>query len=111
MIIKTFYSSNEDLVKKVEELAHREKKSFSEITNIALMEYYKVHGEGNPQYTIKQYIDNPSFSAYPAIASPIQNRRVYFYNLKEKGTPNDINELRYYLQEWVHLFEEYLGSL
>ena len=78
--------------------------------NEFIEDYIKVHANGNPQYSITQFED-PNFSAYPAFKAPYQNRRNWVHNLKQVGNNNQINEFRFTLQEWVSLFEEYLGRL
>ena len=61
--------SKKDVMKKLEELAWRERKDLSPLIMTAIEEYLKVHGEGNPSYDILKWADEPNFKAYPAFAS------------------------------------------
>ena len=72
MKISTIYFKDENLFKMIDDLAHRERKSISEITRLALLEYLKIHGSGNPVYPLTNWTDNPQFVAIPALLADHQ---------------------------------------
>ena len=66
MKVQSFYCPDDKLLDKVNELKWKERKSFSQICISALIEYLEKHGDGNPNFTIEQFID-PNFKATPAL--------------------------------------------
>ena len=107
-MLRTFKSSpNYEEFKKI---CQRESIGVGDKINEFIEDYVKVHSNGNPQYTIQQFQD-PDFLAYPAFAQSHQKLSEWFYNFKQKVTKKQIDELRFKIQEWNHLFKESFGSL
>lgn len=64
-IILTFSAKPEELplIDQIDKIAQREKRSRSFIIKEALAEYAKVHGSGNPAYTLDEF--EKGAAAYP----------------------------------------------
>jgi hypothetical protein len=63
--IRTISIKSIDMWEKAKEIARREGKSLSELINLTLEDYVKVHGDGNPVFTLDHFND-PNFMACPA---------------------------------------------
>ena len=88
MKISTIYFKDENLFKMIDDLAHRERKSISEITRLALLEYLKIHGSGNPVYPLTNWTDNPQFvSGYTGLPDPC----IFKYSNKANLVISDID--------------------
>ena len=103
MKISTIYFKDETLYKAIDEIAHRERKSVSELARIALEDYLKVHGSGNPNYDLNNWTSNPNFIAVPALLA----EHKFIKEWIPKADPKTINEIKFKLQEWQHLVKEW----
>ena len=56
-----------DIIKKAEEIAGKEHISFSKVIMNLLVEYVKIHGDGNPAFSLDQFIKNTEMAAVPAV--------------------------------------------
>jgi len=83
--IKTYYLSDDDIEiqGKFEDLAYKERTSVSKLYCIAMQEYLKKHGDGNPAYTLDQFSDK-SFKAVPAVFRDRQTWKNYYSKLDKK---------------------------
>lgn len=77
-----------ELHKKLKELAAREGTDMTEIIVKEITEYVKVHGDGNPVYTLEHWKD-PNFKAIPAFMTKIDD----WYSYLEKCTPQEKEEI------------------
>jgi len=82
--IKTFSVKDEDqsLIEKFEELKWKERVSFSDLIVKAIGEYYRSHGDGNPNFTLDQF-DQKDFKACPALFRKREVWEKYYKNLTE----------------------------
>ena len=69
--IKSFsvLDKEKPMMDEVDKIQHRERKSFSTITKMALAEFVAHHKEGNDTYTLDMF-DTDDFSATPAFFRP-----------------------------------------
>ena len=65
-------------------LAIREGKSLKDIMNEITKEYVKVHGDGNPAYTLDQFVEEPGMKAVPAFFRNRDDWQTYIEKLPEK---------------------------
>ena len=63
-----------NLLTEIEKLPDYGRKSHAEILEIALEEFYKVHGKGNPMYKLETWSENPEFIAIPALLAEKEKR-------------------------------------
>ena len=64
--LKTISVKSPDLWEKAQEICKREGISMSALICKNLEEYIKVHGEGNPIYSLDKWSNDPEFKAVPA---------------------------------------------
>lgn len=57
------------LKKEIKKIALREDTTLEEIVVKQLQDYVKVHGEGNPVYSLNKWVENEKFKAVPALFS------------------------------------------
>jgi len=65
MKITTIYFPDENEYDKINELAYKERKTFSQIVREALDDYCKSHGTENKSIDIEKYLENPEFLSTP----------------------------------------------
>jgi hypothetical protein len=70
--VLTNFRTKKELHQKLKEISTREQRSIGDILNKLIEEYIKVHGEGNPIYTLDNWKD-PTFKAYPAFGRTVQD--------------------------------------
>ena len=101
-IIKSFSykTDKEPLIKKINELADKEGKKFSELIIEVLEQYAKQHADGNPQYQIDQFAD-PDFIACPAF---YRDGRTW-ENYISKAEPKELEKLK----QQIILIDKKLG--
>ena len=104
MKISTIYFKDEELFNAIDDLAHREKKSISELARLALADYIKVHGSGNPVYPLTNWTDNPQFVAIPALLADHRFIKSWLSSQKDEKI---ISEIKFKIQEWQHLLKEW----
>lgn len=102
MKISTIYFKDDSLYDKIDEIAHRERKSISELTRVALEEYVKVHGSGNPVYSLDSWTANPKFVAVPALLADYDFIKNWMKNADQKT----ISEVTSKIQSWSHLLKQ-----
>lgn len=80
--IRTYYLSNEDfeIQEKIEEIAYRERVNVSSVVVDALKEYWEKHGDGNPVFTLDQFLESEGMKAVPAV---FRDRGIWDKFLKE----------------------------
>ena len=62
-----------ELHKKLKEIAAREGTDMTTILLKELEEYVKIHGDGNPVYSLEKWIADSQFKSYPALMDPSRN--------------------------------------
>ena len=90
--IKTFSynDKDEDIIKKCEELAHREGyRGFSQWLMNVLEDHVKKHGDGNPQFLLEQFQD-PNFVACPAFYRDEEAWKKYL----AQATPEELEKVK-----------------
>lgn len=85
----SYDTDDEQVLKVIDQIAKREKRSKSFVVMEALKEYAKAHGKANPQYTL----DNPSI-ALPTIWRPVD------LDLLSKLGKADRKEMEKRMEEW-----------
>lgn len=80
-VIKSFSfpTTKTVVIEEINKIAQKEGMYFSEIMILALEEYAKVHGDGNPSFKIDQWFDE-GFQACPAFFRPPEAWRSYIEN-------------------------------
>ena len=63
-MLRTF-ETDEDMYNIFKALCVKERENVGTKLNELIQEYIKVHGDGNPQYSLEQF-DDPDFTACPA---------------------------------------------
>ena len=96
---------DEEVFKKVREIAFREGKDVSELTFEMYEKYIKEHGDGNPIYSLEKWTENPEFMATPAFFSKADRIKAYFSKLTE----NEANEHFYKVAEWKNAYKLRFG--
>ena len=79
----TTFKLPSELHKKIKEIAAREGTDMTEILIKQLEEYIKIHGSGNPVYSLDNWKD-PNFKAVPAFMTGLETWVSYFYKCDEK---------------------------
>ena len=92
---------NEEVFKKLKEIAFREGKDISELTFEMYEKYIKEHGEGNPQTTL----DNPIICT-PALFR--DSKIIHDYMMKCKD--DEFSTHKFKLNEWNHAFKQRYGE-
>jgi len=74
---------NPILYEEVSLILKRERKTFQEWLNEKLLEEKKIHGDGNPSYTLDDFSDN-NFLATPAFHRPKETWESYLMKCSKK---------------------------
>lgn len=77
------------IFEEIKKIARREGKDVSELTFDLYEKHVKVHGEGNPVYTLDKFQD-PNFKAFPAI---MENIDVKWIPYLQNRTDNELDEI------------------
>ncbi len=85
--IRTYYLSNEDfeIQEKLEEIAYKERVSLSIVVIDAIKEYVIKHGDGNPVFTLDQFVEDKTMKAVPAFFRSRETWKKYIDNLNYEG--------------------------
>ena len=69
MPLFTLYISKDKIpvLEKMKEIAKREGKPLSAIIWSLLEEYIKKHGEGNPNFQLEKWVEQPNFKCFPTL--------------------------------------------
>ena len=86
-------------------IAAREGKTIREILEAQIDQYLKVHGEGNPQFTMTDFVNNPKFMAFPATGSNLEHKKAWFE--AHKDDKKTLEELAYDIDEYQGLLKKY----
>ena len=89
--IKTISVKDSEVWEKSKEIAKREGISLSALINGRLEEYIKIHGEGNPAYSLDKWADNEKFKAVPALLETNEKWVDFIKNTDDK-TLREIEE-------------------
>lgn len=95
--IKTISCKNTELWEKAKQVAKREGISLSALINDRLEDYVKVHGEGNPVYSLDKWAENEGFTAVPALLESTQ-KWVNFIQKTDTKTLREIEEKSHQIQ-------------
>jgi len=81
--IKTFYvsSTDEEIIKRFDDIAWRERTSGSKLLLTVIKEYVKHHEDGNPSYSLDQFAEDPELKAVPAFFRNIEEWEKYLFEL------------------------------
>lgn len=82
MVLRTF-DTNEELYNQFKSIIAKERENVGEKLNGFIKEYIKVHGDGNPAFTMDQFIDTPTMKAVPAFFRTPDDWATYLLNLSE----------------------------
>jgi|SaaInlStandDraft_6_1057023.scaffolds.fasta_scaffold121962_2 hypothetical protein len=90
-VIKSFSypTTKQVVIDEINKIANKENFYFSEILVLALEEYAKTHGDGNPAFTIDQWFDE-GFQACPAFFRSPSDWRKYIDN----ADPRTLTDLK-----------------
>lgn len=82
MVLRTFETEKEKWEKFKAHCA-KEGINLGEKINDFIDKELKEHGDGNPGYTIDQFVDNPQMQAVPAFYRTAEDWEKYLFNLPE----------------------------
>lgn len=83
MVLRTFEADKESY-DDFKSLCAKENVHVGDKINEFIKEYNKIHGDGNPAYTLDQFVDNPGMKAVPAFFRNREDWQIYIENLPEK---------------------------
>ncbi len=83
MTLRTFETDSEKW-DKFKALCAKEGIKLGEKLNEFIDKELKEHGDGNPAYTIDQFVENPSMKAVPAFFRTPEDWEKYLYDLPAK---------------------------
>ncbi len=83
---------DEETLKKFKIIAAREGTTLKELHKTLLLDYIKIHGEGNPNYSLDKW-DDPNFMATPAFFSDSRKWN-YWLGLQK---PKDLQAFKIHL--------------
>jgi hypothetical protein len=101
-IIGTFAFSIEKLhmMEEFKKIAHREGKNRSTVLVELIEQYVKVHGEGNPAFTLDQFQD-PNFKAMPATMSSKEKWNEYIRNHMDRKERDELQNQAEYIKKII----------
>ena len=101
MGITTIYvpKDKEIIWEKAKEVAQREGKSVSAIIIEFLEEYVKKHGEGNPAFTLDQFVEKEVIKAWPTLGHDPWRFDLSGFDDRELG------EIRKQVYQWMKRIE------
>jgi hypothetical protein len=80
----SFPRDKEEIIDQAEEIASRERISFSSLVMNLIENYVKVHGSGNPSFELNKWIEEPEFRSDPAVAETNEKWDRYLSECDEK---------------------------
>jgi hypothetical protein len=89
LVLRTFETEKEKWEKFKAHCA-KEGINLGEKINDFIDKELKEHGDGNPAYTIDQFVDNPEMKAVPAFFRTPEDWEKYLYDLPESELQNII---------------------
>lgn len=91
------FNSEHDLIEKFKQTADREKKAYSDLFSEFMQEYIKIHGDGNPIYTLDKWQD-PDFQITPAFFRNVDAWKNHYDKMGKaeyEKTDNQLNTIIY----------------
>lgn len=76
------------------DIARKERKSLKALHKEIIQDYIKIHGDGNPAFTLDQFTDVDNMKAVPAVFRNRDDWQLYIEELNEK----DSQELLWQIQ-------------
>lgn len=83
MTLRTFETDEEKWVQ-FKALCAKEGVKIGKKLNDFIDKEIKEHGDGNPAFTLDQFVDNPGMQAVPAFYRTAEDWEKYLYNLTNK---------------------------
>ena len=96
------------LLSEIETMPDFAKKSHSEIIEMALEEFFKIHGKGNPSFKLDFWTDNPEFIAIPALLAEKSQRNKWIELQAQKRNYTDLKTIKAAIEEWNHQLRKFL---
>jgi len=75
---------DEDDIEAFKDIARKERITLKALHKKVILDYNKIHGDGNPGYTIDQFIESDIMKAVPAIFRTRDDWQLYIEELAEK---------------------------
>lgn len=66
------------------DIARKERKSLKTLHKEIIQDYIKIHGDGNPAFTLDQFVEDSGMKAVPAFYRNRDDWQNYIENLSEK---------------------------
>lgn len=88
------FSSEPDVIKQFDEVAHKERKSRSALLTYLIIEYVKAHGSGNPNYKLTQF---PEVKAWP---TPWDGKRFMSFDFSDYSS-EDLASMEILLRQGI----------
>ncbi len=83
---------DEEIVKELKKIAIKEDDNLKTLHKKIILEYIKQHGDGNPAFTLDQFVDNPQMKAAPAFFRTINDWDKYLYTADSKEVKEIVNQ-------------------
>ena len=80
-MLRTF-ETDEEKYQKFKAMCAREGKKVGDKINELIENELKVHGEGNPAFSLEKWVEVPEFRCYPAMMDPMRNWNDYLSKCK-----------------------------
>ncbi len=80
MVLRTF-ETEEELYSSFKSLCAKENVNVGDKINELMKKYYKEHGDGNPAFTLDQFVEDSGMKAVPAFFRTIEDWDKYLYDL------------------------------
>lgn len=74
----------EDEIESFKDIARKERKKLKILHKEIIQEYIKIHGDGNPGFTLDQFTESENMKAVPAVFRDRDDWQNYIENLPEK---------------------------
>lgn len=92
----------EDDIEKFKDLARKERITLKALHKKVILEYNKIHGDGNPGFTMDQFLESDIMKAVPAVFRTREDWQLYIEELVKQ----DAQELLWQIQTILSLTEK-----
>ena len=88
----SYKTSQENVIMEAKKIADKEGKKFSELVMDVLEDYVKKHSDGNPAFTLDQFVD-PNFVACPAVFRDAKAWKNYLQKCSDEERNNLVSQI------------------
>ena len=98
---------DEEEIHELKKLALKERKKLKELHKEIVLDYIKKHGDGNPAFTLDQFVESKDMMAVPALFREREDWDVYLYDMM-KHDPQQVQKVLWQAQTVVALAKKRL---